>query len=345
MSDRMSIGCAHEQGLYTVPAGSGTQFSDGCNTIWDLGLRALKVACTSTYATMYPLQTTWSSTPTSLKTLAQTTQFSEQLAKAWDTVVFTIFTFANGATNWWRVNPSLAQYQAEYAEVYELTAHLLTAYNNSGKVFVLQNWEGDWAFMDAFVPTTYVSRAFVDFYAAFFAARQRAVSDARRDTPHVNVDVRHAIEVNRVLDAEQGNKRILTDIAPRIQPDMVSYSSYDSTIVSTGWGSGFSDWSAKCTADFSKALRRINSAFPGVPVQIGEFGFPENEDPRGAADVGRMVQTVRDVAKSFGCVNLLYWQVFDNEPGTPPNAYRGYWLKNNLGAVTIAGAKLPMLAG
>ena len=34
--------------------------------------------------------------------------------------------------------------EALYKEVYEFTKHLLTTYNNSGKVFYLGNWEGDW---------------------------------------------------------------------------------------------------------------------------------------------------------------------------------------------------------
>ena len=38
---------------------------------------------------------------------------------------------------------SASEYNLVYNEVYDLTAHLLDTYNNSGKTFILQNWEGD----------------------------------------------------------------------------------------------------------------------------------------------------------------------------------------------------------
>ena len=178
----MKYGAAHVQGLYNWPD-DGNQFANGCNAIWDLGLRTLKVYCTGAYLTNYPLQTAWSSTPTTCTELCQTTQFTTQLSKAWDTVIMTVFPFVNNpgtVTNWWRAECTNAKLLAEYTEIYNLTVHLLTTYNNSSKTFILQNWEGDWAFMDAFDADTFTDRKYVDYYAAFLQYRQRAVEDARR---------------------------------------------------------------------------------------------------------------------------------------------------------------------
>ena len=339
----MKYGSAHVKGLYTYPSGSGTQFADGCTSIWNLGLRVLKIYCTKDYLTDYPLQSSWSSVPTSLTQLAQTTQFTTQLARAWDTVVMTCFTFANGSTNWWHPFVDSTRLTNEYNELKALAVYLLTTYNGSGKRFVLSTWEGDWAFMDTFDPTTPVDRALVDQYAAFLATRQRAVRDARAETAHSGVTVLNAFEVNRVVDARTypHRRRILTDIAAKLQPDMVSYSAYDSTIVDQGgWNSNTATWQAATTPVFTQALRNIKTAFPGVPFYIGEFGYPENEgtNDHPSNDISSMLGATRDIALAEGCDMLLFWQVFDNEVSVP-YTYRGFWLLKPDGSLTITGTK------
>lgn len=333
------------RGLYTVPAGSGTQLADGCNVVWDLGLRVIKLYLTGDYAADYPLQSAWSSTPTSLVELAQTTQFAAQISRSWHTVVLTAFTFSNGGTNWWRANPSAAKMATEYNEIRALAEHLLSAYNGTGRTFVLQTWEGDWAFMDSFTPDTYVAQKLVPYYAAFLATRQRAVADARAAVAS-DCKILNALEVNRVLDARlyPHRRRILRDLAARVTPDVVSFSAYDATIVDQGgWGADYAAWSAATVPAFRRALRAIKSAFPRSLVQVGEFGFPEQEDPAGA-DIAAMIQDVNDVAESEGCTLLLFWQALDNEVGAGgAGTYRGYWLAQPDGSPTISSAKLAEL--
>ena len=218
----MRAGVAHAQGLYTVVAGSGTQFMDGVNWIYNSGFHTIKIYCSSSYLTDYPLQTSWSSTPTNLTQLASTTQYAAALSKSFNTIVMTCFTFANGITNWWRTAPTSAKYAAEYTEIYNLAVYLLTTYNGTGRRFVIQNWEGDWAFMDTSVIDTFVDRPMVDRYVAFLGTRQRAISDARKATAS-DCQVLCAFECNRVLDSRlyPHRRRILRDIANRVQPDGV----------------------------------------------------------------------------------------------------------------------------
>lgn len=343
----MRVGSSHVRGLYTVPNGSGEQFHDGCDSIWNLDLPILKVYCTADYLADYPLQSSWSSTPTDLTELAQTDQFATQLNRAWHTVVLTCFTFANGTTNWWRVNPTNAKLNAEYEELSGLASYLLTTYSGSGKTFILQNWEGDWAFMDSTTVDTYVPREYVDRYSAFLGVRQKAVENARRSTAHSGVTVLNAIELNRVVDARYHpeRRRIIRDIAKRVRPDIISYSAYDGTIVDQGsWGANTAAWEAATEPVFTDALRSIKLAFPGTPVQIGEFGYPENEAPV-TSDVPQMIQKTYDWSLAEDCNNFLYWEVFDNEPGTPPATYRGYWLIKPDGSVSPSGLKMQALAG
>lgn len=338
----MRYGAAHVDGLYTVPNGSGTQFMDGVNRIFAVGtsMRTLKVYCTSTPDGDYPLQAGFTGpVATSLAEVVQYQQYQDAFALAWDTIVLTCFTFANGQTNWWRVSPTNARLQAEYDEIYELVEYLLTTYSGSGKRFILQNWEGDWAFMDAFNPATFVPERMVPFYAAFLAVRQRAVQDARAAVAHTNVDAIHAVELNRVVDARLMNRRrILTDLAGRIKPDAVSFSAYDATIVDQGgWGANQAAWEAATEPVLTRALRNIKAAFPGTPLYVGEFGFPENEatNDHPLNNVIEMIELVERVCRTEECTHLLYWQVFDNESSVP-YTYRGYWLQKPNGDPTLA---------
>lgn len=340
----MKVGCAHVKGLYTYPAASGTQLKDGCDVIASLSQQVLKIYLTKDYTTDYPLQTAWGGTPANLTQLAQLAVFADRIAE-FDDIIFTTFTFANGTTNWWRVQASNANLQAEYTEIYNLAVHLLTTYNNSGKHFTIQNWEGDWAFMDAFTPDTRVDRAYVDYYAAFLNVRQRAVSDARKATAHSNVTVKNAVEVNRVVDSRLRHRaRILTSLKGRINPDVLSFSAYDATIVDQGgWGASTSAWQTATEPVFRDALRTIKRAFPLAEVQIGEFGYPENEAP-GGHDIPEMILTTYTVALEQGCTRFIYWQVFDNEPNMT-YTYRGYWYVKPDGTITSTGAKMLELAG
>lgn len=334
------------KGLYTVPTGSGAQFTNGCDEIWDLGLRTLKIYLTADYLTDYPLQSSWSATPTTLTGLAQTTQVANQLTRAWEAVIITAFTFANGTTNWWRVEPTNAKLATEYTEIYNLARHLLTTYTDTGRTFILQNWEGDWAFGDEFVANSAIDRRYVDYYAAFLAVRQKAVSDARAAGGFANVRVLNAVEVNRVTDAflYPHRRRIITDIAKRLQPDVVSYSAYDSTIADLGYGASISAWQAQCERDFGEALRQIRRAFPRSQIQIGEVGFPENEMLVGNGGVGyspaTMLEVVRDVAEANGVRWFVFWQMFDNETSVLPEMVRGYWMLKSNGDITPSGQKM-----
>lgn len=335
-----------------VDAGLGTwedetnQVYDGAQKIWDLGLRTFKCYLTADYLTDYPKQTEWGTTPTNLTQLAQSKPILQAIARSWDTVMLTTFTFANGTTNWWRADPNNTKLQNEYDEIYNLVVHLMTTYNGSGKKFILQNWEGDWAFGDSFTVSTDINRKFVDYYAAFLGVRQRAVENARKVTSS-DVVVLNCVEVNRVLDAElySNRRRIVKDIAQRLQPDIVSYSAYDSTIVDQGsWGASQTAWETATRPAYSRAIDIIQRAFPGVPLMIGEFGFPEEEAPP-TNNIPQMIQLVHDVSLEKNSKYLIYWQVFDNEVGGGgPGTYRGYWLIKPNGTISDSGSKIQSLA-
>ena len=338
----MKLGFAHSGGKYTWPTLSGTQFMDGCNSIYNAGFRSLKIYCTPDYLTKnYPGETAFSSTPTTCKQLLQTTEFATGLAIGWDQVIITMFTFANGTTNWWRAQPTSAAFVNEYNEIKAACEHLLSTYNGTGRTFIIQNWEGDWAYMDSFTVNTYVPSEMADRYAAFLGARQRAVEDARKSTAS-DCTMLNAIEVNRVVDSRlyPHRRRILNDIAKRVKPDIVSYSSYDSTIVDQGgWGADYATWLANTTPVFTKALRVIAAAWPGIPIQIGEFGYPEGSEKPVGRSIGDMVTATCAIAAAANVKTTIYWVVFDNEE-TSPGVPRGYYLIKPDGSTSAAGTAL-----
>lgn len=339
----MLLGIAASGSKYTVPNGSGTQLNDSAAAIFTRGFPVGKFYLTADYLTDYPLQTAWSSTPTTLKQLAQTTQFATQLARNWSVVILTCFTFANGSTNWWRVTPTAAKLQAEANELEELAVHLRTTYPNT--VFIIQTWEGDWAFMDAFVADTYVSRELVDRYAAFFGARKRGIANARAATGGGTGTVLMAFECNRVIDTRQyaARRRICRDIAKRIKPDIISWSAYDGTIdTAIGFGSTLQEWEDYTIPLFRKGIATIRASFPGVPIMIGEFGFPEVQAVGIGRDVGDMIDILYPECVTAGIEYLIYWQIFDNEELSPGNP-RGFYIVKPDGSTSDAGNALEAL--
>lgn len=334
----MKLGSAHTAGLYTYPNGSGTQFTDGCNEIFSRGLPVLKIYATADYATAdYPLQSSWSSTPTSLVELVQTTQYATQLARAWDTVVFTAFPFANGTTNWWRAEPTLAKFQAEYDELYDLGVHLLDTYDGDGKTFIIQTWENDWSMMDSTNPDTHVSWETIRYYVAFNAWRQRAIDDARKAVVS-DCKLLNAYEVNRVLDGRlyPHRKRVINEIASKVKPDVISYSAYDSFIVQQGsWGATYDAWLAATTPTLNKAMTQIQQAFPNSLIQFGEIGLPEESKPEGRS-IGDMVTAIHRIVSQYPVTSFIYWEVFDNEGD-------GYYLCKSDGTDSEASTALAAL--
>ena len=154
----------------------------------------------------------------------------------------------------------------EYAEMYALTRCLLQTYAGTGKSFYLGNWEGDWHLTHTnpnYTPTD----TEVQNMIAWVNTRQKAVDDAKRDTPHRDVQVYYYLEVNRVVDAMQGKVRLTNAVLPKTPVDYVSYSSYDALGGDIG-------------ANLKKSLDYIQSELPPKPgisgkrVFIGEYGFP-----------------------------------------------------------------------
>lgn len=214
---------------------------------------------------------------------------------------------------YWHKGPNAAEERIEHDEMFEFACWLLTHYNGTGKKFYLGNWEGDWLLLGtaehgANNPTPEA----VAGMRAWLNARQQAVDDAKRATPHTNVDVFCYAEVNRVRDAMADkpgrNLRLVNAVLPFVTNlDYVSYSSYDMQ--------NLKEPEMVRTLDYLAAHLSTNKAatISGRRVFVGEYGFGGG----GRTPEAQEVPTRQYLARllRWGVPFALFWQVYNNEKG------------------------------
>lgn len=224
-----------------------------------------------------------------------------------------------------------AEAEKVYREIYDLTAHLLKRYSGSGKTFFLGNWEGDWHTQQEkydynLDPTPEAIQGAI----AWFNLREKAVADARRDTPHADVKVYFYIEINHVRKAMEADRpTIVNRVLPHIRTDFVSWSSYDVTKPAAMLGG------AEGRALVHQALDYIESHLPksdipGKRVFIGEYGF-ELVAFKDAEVQRKYTAAIMKWALEWGCPFVLYWELYCNEVEPSTDRSRGYWLIDDQG--------------
>jgi hypothetical protein len=230
-----------------------------------------------------------------------------------------VYPFAEG---WWKNGYAKDVAERQSKEIYDLACYLLRTYSGSGKTFYLGHWEGDWHLRDGYDTKTDegITPERVQGMADWLNARQQAVDDAKRDTPHAAVGIWNYTEVNLVRLAMEGRRSVTNDVLPKSRVDFVSYSSYDT------------QGEAKT---LSAALSYIEAKLPPKPgivgkrVFIGEYGFPAANHPPPEQDL-RSRQVLR-TALAWGCPFALYWEMYNNEVDKE-GRQRGFWLIDDKGA-------------
>ena len=234
---------------------------------------------------------------------------------------------------WYRSDPyfkdgySEAEAKADYDAFYAYTKKLLTTYNGTGKTFYLGHWEGDWYYIDNYnTAQKEVSDVVTEGMIAWLNNRQKAVDDAKRDTPHENVAVWNYVEVNRPSDAlDDSFDRVVNRVLPFTDVDYVSYSAYDTMDASA----------AKIAQVIDLIYENLpdKDGVPGPRVFVGEVAQP-------AANCGfnnerHCEVNLNILAKYLKCEIkfILYWQMFCNEKLENGDS-RGFWLVNSDGEET-----------
>ena len=213
----------------------------------------------------------------------------------------------------------------EYREIYNLTQYLLTTYSGSGKTFYLGNWEGDWHLLSGApddhkpkwekTPNADAVPGMIDW----INTRQKAVDDAKRDTPHHDVQVYHYLEVNLVQKGIKGQRCVTRDVLPQTPVDFVSYSSYDSLQKDIARD-------LPAALDFIAAHLPPKAGVAGQRVFIGEYGFGN----LGPAAENAQALKVMKAGLGWGCPFVLFWELYDNEVAKN-GRLRSFWLIDDHG--------------
>lgn len=240
--------------------------------------------------------------------------------------VIWMHTFSTGVDDW-RNGLSADAREKEYREVYELVAYLLKTYSGTGKTFYLGHWEGDgWLRRtverenDARVTPTAV-QGMIDW----LNTRQKAVDDAKRDTPHHDVQVWHYTEVNHVVLArDEGRPALVNKVLPHVPVDFVSYSSYDTS-------NSPREENIKSALDYIESKLTPKPGIPGKRVFIGEYGYAVGEPKPGGKrehtpeEQDELSRVVMRAGLEWGCPFILYWELYNNEIYLD-GRQRGFWM-------------------
>jgi hypothetical protein len=224
---------------------------------------------------------------------------------------------------------------ALYTELYEFTAYLLKTYNGTGKIFYLGNWEGDWHLRSDYDRNKPANPKTIEGMIKWGKIRQKAIDDAKKEVTHDDVEVYHYIEVNLVKKAldEPDAKVVANSIVNVVNPDYVSYSSYDAT--------NPYKTEDKMKKNLHKSLDYLESQLSpkiGLPqgkrVWIGEYGNP-------SANYDDQMQNLRSIwtikaSLEWGTPFILYWEMYNNEINNNTGKQVGYWL------ITDEGKKQPI---
>ena len=225
------------------------------------------------------------------------------------------FFWARSHANW-ADGYSISERMDDSIQIADLTKYLLTKFNNTGKQFFLGHWEGDWYLLPNYDANYVPSNDRLNGMIQWYRTRQNAVDEVLRITPHSNVEVFTYCEVNRVVDAMNGLKRVVNKVLPFTNVDYVSYSSYDAQSLSQ--------------SEYNNVLNYIEANLPlrplikGKRVFIGEMG-------RASYDLSSSKEQHESVNRenirkglSWGAPFVLYWEFYNNE--VPNGIPKGFWL-------------------
>ncbi len=233
---------------------------------------------------------------------------------------YVIWTYPFAKGNWHK-GFAPADQAAEYRELHDFACYLLKTYNHSGKTFLLGHWEGDWSLRGTgnTADEARVTPAALQGMIDWLNVRQRAIDDAKRDTPHAGVGVYQYTEVNLVRLAMQGRKTVCNDVLPKTAVDFVSYSSYDTQSDPEG---------LRAALDYIAARLPPKAGLTGRRVFIGEYGYAADRFPPARQD--EMSRRTIRAALAWGCPLILYWEMYNNEIDKQ-GRQRGFWLIDDKG--------------
>ena len=318
------LGVTHTGGKYCLT--TKPYLIEGAEKIQELGSRTIKL-CFINSPAQYPFHSQWPEYH-SLVELAETPYFKTVVQMPFKTYI--LETYGLGRfEHYWREGITREQELDEQSQFAELTRHLLATYRGTGKTFILQHWEGDWAIRSSYDANQVPSQQAFDGMIAWLNARQNGVKEARGEIKDSDVKVFHAAEVNLVKSAMEGKPNVTNKVLPHTHLDLVSYSSWDTQSDPMLFGKAL---------DFIAENAPDSEAFGARNVYIGEYGAPENDFTK--ENVEGTIRNVVETGLQWGCPYIVYWEIYCNEARREPviknEDCRGFWLIRPDGTKTWA---------
>ena len=212
----------------------------------------------------------------------------------------------------WKQRIKKSEEKKLYDEMFEFASYLLKEYNNSGKTFMIGNWEGDWLLHSGYNRNMTPSKTHIKNMTKWFQIRQRAIDDAKKNTPHNDVSLYHYVEVNLVLKGMEGRNCITKDILPKVNVDFVSYSSYESIKNKT-----YQEKKIALEEAFAFIEKQLKPK-KGLPFErrvfLGEYGYHASK--KKPASFQRQFDETKEIMLISMELNIpfaLHWQMYNNE--------------------------------
>lgn len=212
----------------------------------------------------------------------------------------------------WKKGINQDQEKILYDEMFSFVTYLLKEYNNTGKTFLIGNWEGDWLLHPNYKRDVNPSEEHIQNMTKWFQIRQRAIDDAKKAVQSKNVELYYYIEVNLVLKGLKGESCITQSILPNVNVDLVSYSSYEAIKNRT-----YAQKKEQLEQVFNyleKQLQPKNNLPFSRRVFIGEYGYHANiTKPESFKKQYDETKEIMQISLELNLPFALHWQMYNNE--------------------------------
>ncbi|HKX32885.1 MAG TPA: hypothetical protein VJ302_34705 [Blastocatellia bacterium] len=256
--------------------------------------------------------------PEYLKLIAQSPQYHRLFSDSrFNTYLLTTYTL-NGYNHVWDMGYSESAAELEKEQIRRLGGYLISAFPS--KTFILMNWEED-----------HVTSSNYPGYIAYTQAR----ADAVREVRGTGGKLYYGMECACMF----GDCGILNFVAPKVNVDYLSYSSWQSTTMNPNGvqaGDNAAAIKERLMAHLQNLLNKANGVGTATPrpgfyqprnIIVGEFGFPRVQWCPHALSPGQSCESYRvdptqwlegivGAVETFGASYAIYWQILDNrDPG------------------------------
>lgn len=198
-----------------------------------------------------------------------------------------------------------------YKEMYDLASYLLTEYSGTGKTFMIGNWEGDWLLHGVGNRDKDPGDEKIRAMKEWFVLRQTAIDDAKRKVAHKDVNLFYYVEVNLAEKGMRGERCITESILEEVNPDLVSYSSYEAIKKHANYASLKSHVGEVMNYIASKLTPKAGIPFDSR-VFIGEYGYQVGEKNTEEMQFAQTKELML-VSLELNLPFALHWELYNNE--------------------------------